>query len=517
MTDIHVPPDDAAPPRAAPNESSPPQRPRVPGEPRVSRIAWLLIALILVAGAVSLHIYYRLYRVAPAPQFESAEDHFLHGSIGTEEQRGIPYWIWLVLPRVFPEYLPAPGGYASIGIMPRAGYEMPVGLTKVDIGVPRVGVNCAFCHTATVRATPSDAPAFYPGAPAHQTGAQEYRRFLAAAAADPRFTAGNILDEISRNVRLPLTDRLLYRFILIPQTRRALRRLADEEQATKGSAWGRGRTDMVNRATLTLLQRPAGSAIGTAESMPLWQLQSRERHGYLWDRSNTSLPEVVRAWALVEGASAKWMDGDAEMWERSGGRESSGLRRVAEYLGDLQPPKYPFAMDATLAQAGANTYAAECAHCHDANGARANSPIPLAEIGTDGSRLDAWTAESAAAFNEVGAGHRWKFSSSRPATQGYVAPSLAGVWLNAPYLHNGSVPTLRDMLQPPADRPARFWRGYDVYDQAAVGFVSDGAEASRAGTLHDVAQPGNGNGGHTYGTALTEGEKRALLEYLKTL
>jgi len=230
----------------------------------------------------------------------------------------------------------------------------------------------------------------------------------------------------------------------------------------------------------------------------------------------TSLREVVRSAAVIEGASTRWMDVDTEMWGRSEARQPSSLRRVLEYVSDLKPPNYPFAVDSTLAAAGAMTYAATCAQCHDANGSRANSPIPIAEIGTDRSRLDAWTAGSADAFNAFGDGHDWKFSSSREASSGYVAPPLDGVWLSAPYLHNGSVPTLTDLLEPPANRPTRFWRGYDVYDQARVGFVSDGPDARRLGTLFDVTRPGNGNGGHTYGTTLSAEQKRALVEYLKT-
>src|ERR1700752_2406602 len=217
----------------------------------MSRLGWILIVLVLLMGAVSLHAYYRLYRVAPVPQFTSAQDHFLYGSIGTEEERGVPYLIWLGVPPPFPEYLPGPGGYASIGIMAHDGHEMPIGFSKVDIGVSRVGVNCALCHTATVRAAPGDAPMVYPGAPAHQTGAQEYMRFLVAAASDPRFNADTILNEISKNVRVSLPDQLLYRFMLIPDTRRALLRLADGEPAAKHQ-WGRGRSDLVGDAKLTI-------------------------------------------------------------------------------------------------------------------------------------------------------------------------------------------------------------------------------------------------------------------------
>lgn len=482
----------------------------------MTRVGWILVVLVLLAGAVGLHGYYRLRYVAPPPRFESSEDHFLYGSIGTEDEAGVPYWIWLVLPRIFPEYLPAPGGYASIGIAARDGHDMPIGLSKVQIGVPRVGVNCALCHTATVRAKPTDAPTVYPGGAGHQAGAQEYRRFLVTAAADPRFTADTILDEIARNVKLSLPDRLLYRFVLIPQTRRALLRGADDASGPARPAWGRGRADLVSRAKVGILGLPDDGTVGTADAPPLWHLKSLEAHGYQWDRSGTSLREVVRAAAIIEGASTRWMDRDASAWDRPDARQPSSLRRVLEYVSDLAPPKYPFAVDATLAEAGAATYAATCAQCHDANGTRANGAIPIDEIGTDRARLDAWNERSAAALNAFGEGHGWKFSGFRPPSSGYTAPPLDGVWLGAPYLHNGSVPTLADLLEHPASRPTRFWSGYDVYDQARVGFVSDGADARRLGTPFDTTMPGNGNGGHAYGTTLSAAEKRALLEYLKT-
>ncbi len=482
------------------------------------RLGWVLIVLVLLGGAVGLDAYYHLYRVAPVQQFESAEDHFLYGSIGNELEHGVPYWIWLVLPRIFPDYLPAPGGYASVGAVTRGGGEMPVGFSKVEIGVPRVGVNCAFCHTASVRPTPNDPPTIYPGAPGHQAGAEEYRRFLLAAASDPRFTAGTILGEIAISVRLPLLEQLRYRFVLIPQTRRALRRLADEGGA--GRDWrhdaGRGRTDLPHLTKVGILQQSADNAVGTGDSMPLWHLKSREPKGYQWDRSATSLREVVRLAAVIEGASTRWMDADTALWDHADASQPSSLRRVMDYISDLAPPKYPFAVDAARAASGATIYSASCAQCHESTGARAATVIPIAEIGTDRSRLDAWTAQSAAALNAFGRGHSWQFSGFRAASAGYVAPPLDGVWLSAPYLHNGSVPTLSDLLEPARTRPTRFWRGYDVYDQVRVGFVSDGEEAQRLGTKLDVAQPGNSNGGHDYGTTLAPDDKRALLEYLKT-
>ena len=100
---------------------------------------------------------------------------------------------------------------------------------------------------------------------------------------------------------------------------------------------------------------------------------------------------------------------------------------------------------------------------------------------------------------------------------GYIAAFLDGVWLRAPYLHNGSVPTLRDMLKPVAERPKVFYRGYDVYDAVNVGFITQGPEAERVGTKFDVSERASGNQGHEFGATLPAAEKNALIEYLKTL
>ena len=98
-----------------------------------------------------------------------------------------------------------------------------------------------------------------------------------------------------------------------------------------------------------------------------------------------------------------------------------------------------------------------------------------------------------------------------------MAQFLDGIWLRAPYLHNGSVPTLYDLLLPPAKRPKQFYRGYNVYDPGKVGYVTTGAEAQRAGTLHDTRERANSAQGHEFGTGITDDERWALVEYLKTL
>jgi mono/diheme cytochrome c family protein len=482
--------------------------------PRGRIVIAVLIVLIAAGGWLA---YDRFFRQEPAPYFASEEDHFLFGSIGTEAEQGVPYWIWLVLPRIFPEHLPGPGGYASLGMLARDGHEMPIGFSKVTIGFPRVGINCAVCHAASFRARPGDVPTIYPAAAAHQTSEQEYLRFLFACASDPRFTADVILSEIAKNTELSLLDRLIYRFLIIPGTRRALLRLRDADAwMLSRPDWGRGRIDPFNPVKFTILEQPIDETIGNADMVPLWNLNPRDGTALHWDGLSTSLTEVVLSSALGDGATRKWVDEDVEKWNNTEPGNMSSLRRIQNYIGALKPPPYPFPVDRALADAGGAIYRAECAQCHQMGGARTGTVIPVAEVGTDRHRVDMWTAASAAAYNAYGEGYDWKFSGFR-STDGYVAAPLDGVWLNAPYLHNGSVPSLTDMLELPQNRPRTFWRGYDVYDPVRVGFVSNGPDAEQAGSLLDVSRQGNSNAGHTYGTTLLPEDKLALIEYLKTL
>ena len=456
--------------------------------------------LLVLAAAGGLVVYDRVFHQEPAPYFQSDEDHFLYGSVGTEAE-GIPYWIWLVLPRIFPEYL-RPGGYASIGMLSRDGHEMPIGLSRVTVGVPRVGVNCAMCHSARFRATPDEVPTIYPAAAAQQDGARAYVKFLIACANDPRFTASTLLGEIAKNTRLSFIDRVVYRIAIIPSTRRRMLRLRDDHP--------------FGHLTIGGATPPHEPAIGDSDVMPLWALGRRDGKPFLRDGLNTSLREVVQSSALADGATKKWLDDDAVNWNQTDPRAMSSLRRVLTYIGELRPPTYPLPIDDRLAAAGAITYDANCAACHKPGGAGAESIVPPGEVGTDRQRLDLWTPDAAKAYNTYGQGHAWKFSNFRK-TAGYLAVPLNGVWLTAPYLHNGSVPTIADLLEPVAGRPGKFWRGYDLYDPSRLGYVTLGADAERAGTPFDVTSPGHSNAGHLYGTELAPEQKRALLEYLKTL
>ena len=109
--------------------------------------------------------------------------------------------------------------------------------------------------------------------------------------------------------------------------------------------------------------------------------------------------------------------------------------------------------------------------------------------------------------------HREDPNDPSVALLAYKARPLNGAWASAPYLHNGSVPTLYDLLLPASQRPKRFSVGRWEYDPKKVGRVSDG----ELPFVFDTSLTGNSNAGHEYGTSLGEEERWALLEYLKTL
>jgi cytochrome c peroxidase len=198
---------------------------------------------------------------------------------------------------------------------------------------------------------------------------------------------------------------------------------------------------------------------------------------------------------------------------------------MEDWLLDAKPPAYPYPIDRALASRGAAIYGELCARCHGQDGKNFTGELVgqvthIDEIRTDRHRLDSYSPELAANQNLLYAGYPDERFRHFRKTFGYANHPLDGLWLRAPFLHNGSVPTLRDLLKPAAQRPRTFHRGYDVYDPKNVGFVSDVAsEKTRTYFRFDTTLPGNGNFGHegrAYGTELAAGDKDALIEFLKT-
>jgi hypothetical protein len=109
-----------------------------------------------------------------------------------------------------------------------------------------------------------------------------------------------------------------------------------------------------------------------------------------------------------------------------------------------------------------------------------------------------------------------ELAEGTPDLSSYKARPLDGIWATAPYLHNGSVPSIAELLKPPAERIAQFCVGSEIYDVKTLGYVSMPPCGLRQFLLNTRLH-GNSNSGHAYGTELSDADKANLMEFLKTL
>ncbi len=126
---------------------------------------------------------------------------------------------------------------------------------------------------------------------------------------------------------------------------------------------------------------------------------------------------------------------------------------IRAYLLRLQPPKYPLPIDKDIAEQGAVLFKDNCARCHGTYGEKWTYPnkiVPLKDIGTDRRRYDGITAKFGTYYNKSwfaqGKSTPTPDGLAALASEGYQAPPLDGIWATAPYLHNGSVPTVYNVL-----------------------------------------------------------------------
>jgi len=512
----------------------------------VRPVGLIVLGIVLLSG---LYLAIRFTRDSPV-EYADDELHFKHGSTGGERLTGIPYWFWVALPELFPELLPdrkTGRGFASFGMIYEKGgdpYELPVGVSMRNVrGIDMVYLNCAVCHTGTVR-TAAGAPArVISGMPAQGFDLGGWAKFLMAIPLSEKFTPDRMLDQIRkmqddprRVVAKPdLINRLIFKFYAVYAARERLLMLRDRLSFVDNGTWGPGRVDTFN-APKALLNFPMKEhpdfreLIGNADFPSIWNQGPREGMQLHWDGNNTSVNERNLSAAFGTGAYPPTLDAPLV------------LRTAGWLLSKAQPPPFRefFPINESLATQGEGLYKEYCAVCHGTREApyRHNpqlkeelvgTVIPIAKIGTDRWRLDSYTWLVAANQSTLYAGYEkeWGFDQPYPQrfshfrkTGGYANAPLDGIWLRAPYLHNGSVPNLRELLEPASKRTKIFYRGNDVYDPQNVGFVSNIAEQDgRMLYRFDTAKPGNGHDGHEgkeYGTDLPPADKQALLEYLKT-
>jgi mono/diheme cytochrome c family protein len=200
----------------------------------------------------------------------------------------------------------------------------------------------------------------------------------------------------------------------------------------------------------------------------------------------------------------------------------SRINDVLAYIYSLEPPKYPYPIDKPLARRGGIVFVEHCSKCHGHYGGGGEYPnllIPESLIGTDSLlyKSNFQSPQFIEWFNKS-----WFAQGDHPARlepfDGYIAPPLDGIWVTAPYLHNGSVPTLEALLDS-RKRPVYWSRDFNnpAYDYVKMGWKYTVEAGPRGTAVYNTTLPGYGNYGHRFGDRLGEPERKAVIEYLKTL
>jgi mono/diheme cytochrome c family protein len=437
------------------------------------------------------------------PILSPAVEQFKYGSIGADKL-GLPVSLIKALPLMCKDLLPAGANpsqpLAAFGFNYEPGHDLPIGFSTHRVpllGIKLAGTNCAACHNATVRTTPDGPRMSVMGAPNTRFNLEKWNGFLFDCITDPARFNATTMKAAFRQLHITGIDALL------PLGSSFIRAFVDDlEKKVRGvvtdGPWGPGRDDAIGLSAATLLGEDFLPTIPAPVDFPsVWNQNLRKGHALHWDGAAGTAFERNVLVSVGAGTPANLVP-------------FRSIAAIQSYLDTLQPPKFPFAIDGTRAAAGKAIFDAQCLACH--GGALTWQVVPLAEIGTDPNRQDSVSQAGIDKLNSL-SGAGWEMNGFRK-TNGYLSSPLDGVWLRAPYLHNGSVPTLRDLLLPPAQRATTFYRGNDLYDATNVGFVSAPADGA---TLIDTTRAGNGNGGHVYGTDMSAVDRDALLEYLKTL
>ncbi len=327
----------------------------------------------------------------------------------------------------------------------------------------------------------------------------------------------------------------------LPNSHLALQTLTEDVRATKLLMKKR-----LSHMDLGSLSMPLGSTNGTTNAVMFGVALESLRDDDLNVHLNNPIPPMLHhdmdapAWWHLK--KKKWIYSDGfvakshralmqfmliprndaatfKSWEED-------YRQLLSWIETIEPPAYPFEIDDQLAEQGRVIFDANCDECHGTYGAEETYPeriVAIDELGTDPLRLRSLTTEYR---RKYGRGWLADYDPTRVREDpgGYVAPPLDGIWATAPYFHNGSVPTLWHVLHPD-QRPPVWRRSIDGYDTKRVGIAvgefrdapEDVQSPRAARRIFDTRLPGKSAAGHRFPDKLSEPERKAVLEYLKTL
>lgn len=518
-------------------------------------------ALSLVAGLVLLIAIRDTTATKPTAPVWRAQvpnwskddlDFFLHGSMGTEI---FPEPVLRAFIKTYPDLFPS-GDLSHLGLIPDHDFGWPIGFSRSPAvkhlgNLPAVGINCASCHVSQISAIGNDTPIRILGTTSHfdveaffgsnlaamykTTEPENMKKFLAiylgakpsafesawkeqeekivgTMKADPLgandLPPGGLHNIASADLQGPFeaSDRDIasraHAMLQLFHNIRAVLHVPDPPPEKLPPASGPGRNDAFGLLSAALLNSPQPYA--PIKFGLVWNVS--QRPWVHWD-GNTRSP-IARNLLASLGLGAPLFGHRADL-------NFADVKRQTDLSEKIQPPHYPFAIDQSVVQRGGKLFADRCARCH--TGPETDQRLhPFDEVGTDPLRANLFNQRQADGFNKFLAelelvGYEPPREPGVRTTGKYFAPTLGGVWARSPYLHNGSVRTMADLLRAPNERAKTFHRGSTRFDPAMMGYTDEGAY------LFDTRTAGNSNAGHPYGTELSPSAKQELLEYLKTL
>lgn len=299
------------------------------------------------------------------------------------------------------------------------------------------------------------------------------------------------------------------------------------------------------KSTLALNGKTLTETVGanSADKITEVLLAHRQLPSLAWSEeellevSNETVPADPPAWWLLKKKNAQFTTGIgqgdfARISTASSLLTMQNVEKVKEidekfvdviaYIKSIEPPEYPQQIDPAMANEGAMIFDEKCSKCHGTYGEQESYPnyqVHLNLIKTDPVLAQSYSERQR--FVDMYNGS-WFGQGEHGAYivpgQGYVAPPLDGVWATAPYLHNGSVPTIMALLD--SGKRPKYWKrefGPKKYDFENLGWQYEEKESKLDKYTYDTTQKGYGNQGHYFGDRLNDAERLAVVEYLKTL
>ncbi len=481
------------------------------------------------------------------PTEEAGAAIFSRTGVGDPYRTGLPYPLFLALLAAYPDELgPDAAAFTTrFGFTPRAHADadgadaadrdrdrdehLPLGMhltTDPNTRIPFVVTNCALCHADVVR---------WPGGEQLVLGLgnkririHAYDDALARVAARPDFDRAHLAPLAlaaaqSRKIAWPPE----WRDAVLDETLRALK----ARTLTRAKFLARVRDGLPGRvATIEAFALALGLQLGrelTPSAHVGWAkipdvIGFAQKRTLSWDGGAEGSPDVLVVDAdIAAGARIEWL------WKHpwQGPSVAAFLRHLPRQL------PFPARVDAALASRGRTLFEKSCARCHGTYGADGRAQnylehvVPLMQVETDPARAESPTDDFVAAANDPKLDGGLHLVRTR-RTSGYVPPVLTSVWARAPYGHAGQWPTLAVLAMKPEERPVKFV----VHSAAPIDLVKVGLQWEAAGSgasagaklgdgdyWWDGGVIGFGVGGHPFLANLSEAERAAVLEYLKTL